>query len=46
LAVFDFGHFWKNKNVHFAKMASKICQKTRRKHNDVNTKKIVQKVAA
>jgi hypothetical protein len=34
------------KNVHFAKMAPKIWRKTRIKHDGVNTKKIVQKVAA
>jgi len=46
LAVFDFGHFWKNKNVHFSKMALKILQKTCRKHNDANAEKMKQKVAA
>jgi len=46
LAVFDFGHFWKNKNVHFTKMALKILQKTYRKHNALNTDFLMQKVAA
>jgi len=46
LAVFDFGHFWKNKNVHFPKMALKILQKTCRKHNALNTDFLMQKVAA
>jgi hypothetical protein len=46
MAVFDFGHFWKNKNVHFAKMAPKICQKTCRKHNALNTDFLMQNVAA
>jgi hypothetical protein len=34
------------KNVHFAKMASKICRKTRRKHDAANTEKMKQNVAA
>jgi hypothetical protein len=38
--------FEKRKNVHFAKMAPKICRKTRRKHHAANTEKIAQKVAA
>jgi hypothetical protein len=46
LAVFDFGHFWKNKNVHFSKMALKILQKTCRKHNAVNPDFLMQNVAA
>jgi hypothetical protein len=46
LAIFDFGHFWKNKNVHFAKMALKIWQKTCIKHNALNTDFLMQKVAA
>jgi len=40
LAVFDFGHFWKNKNVHFSKMALKIWQKTCIKHNAANAEKM------
>jgi hypothetical protein len=44
--VFDFGHFWKNKNVHFSKMENKFCKKTRIKHNGVNAKKMKQKMTA
>jgi hypothetical protein len=38
--------FGKSKNVHFAKMAPKICQKTCRKHNAANAEKMKQNVAA